>query len=123
MLKKVLNRQKKAKDRLDESADDSKLTATEKQQIAHDWEEIKVEKDSIVKQANVYGVSTTNYVNAYNTLSNYINGLSLNSQITTTINKNTFNSTFNSYYSQRQTVLNDIATKTKSMQIPLLMEL
>lgn len=110
---KGIEQAEKAKDRLDEIADDSKLTATEKQQIARDWEEIKVEKDSIVKQANVYGVSTTNYVNAYNTLSNYINGLSLDSQITTTINKNTFNSTFNSYYSQRQTVLNDIATKTK----------
>ena len=110
---KGIEQAEKAKDRLDEIADDSKLTATEKQQIARDWEEIKVEKESIVKQANVYGVSTTNYVNAYNTLSNYINGLSLNSQITTTINKNTFNSTFNSYYSQRQTVLNDIATKTK----------
>ena len=110
---KGIEQAEKAKDRLDEFADDSKLTATEKQQIARDWEEIKVEKESIVKQANVYGVSTTNYVNAYNTLSNYINGLSLNSQITTTINKNTFNSTFNSYYSQRQTVLNDIATKTK----------
>lgn len=110
---KGIEQAEKAKDRLDEIADDSKLTATEKQQIARDWEEIKVEKESIVKQANVYGVSTTNYVNAYNTLSNYINGLSLNSQITTTINKTTFNSTFNSYYSQRQTVLNDIATKTK----------
>ena len=110
---KGIEQAEKAKDRLDEIADDSKLTATEKQQIARDWEEIKVEKDSIVKQANVYGVSTTNYVNAYNTLSNYINGLSLDSQITTTINKNTFNSTFNSYYTQRQTVLNDIATKTK----------
>lgn len=110
---KGIEQAEKAKDRLDEIADDSKLTATEKQQIARDWEEIKVEKESIVKQANVYGVSTTNYVNAYNTLSNYINGLSLDSQITTTINKNTFNSTFNSYYSQRQTVLNDIATKTK----------
>ena len=110
---KGIEQAEQAKDRLDEIADDSKLTATEKQQIARDWEEIKVEKESIVKQANVYGVSTTNYVNAYNTLGNYINGLSLSSQITTTINKTTFNSTFNSYYSQRQTVLNDIATKTK----------
>ena len=103
----------KAQGKLDEMASDSKLTAVEKQQIARDWEEIKLEKDSIIKQAKVYNVSTTSYVNAFNTLNNYISGLSLSSTTTTNINKDTFNSTFNAYYSQRQVVLDNIATKTK----------
>ena len=102
-----------AQTKLNEMASDSKLTSLEKQQVSRDWEEIKVEKDSIIKQANVYGVSTTGYLNAYNTLNTYISGLSLSSSITTNINKDTFNSTFNSYYVQRQNILDTIATKTK----------
>lgn len=110
---KGLEQAEKTKEQLDEFSDDSKLTFSEKQSVSRTWEEIKVEKDSIVVQAKVYNVSTTNYINSYNTLSVYINGLSLDNKLTTSINKDTFNSTFNSYYTQRQNVLNNIATKTK----------
>ena len=102
-----------ATSKLNEIASDSKLTASEKQQVSRDWEEIKLEKPSIINQANVYSISTTAFTNAYTALETYVGTLNLTSTATTTITPSDFKSKFNTYYTQRQAILDEVAKKAK----------
>ena len=102
-----------ATNKLNEIASDSKLTASEKQQVSRDWEEIKLEKLSIINQANVYSISTTAFTNAYTALETYVGTLGLTSTATTTITPSDFKSKFNAYYTQRQAILDEVAKKAK----------
>lgn len=97
-------------------ASDSKLTPVEKQQVFADFEEIKKEKVSIDKQADVYGVSKANFTNRYNELNTYLygsSGLLTSMNTTSNIVRTDFTTKFNNYYTERQNVLDLVASKTK----------
>ena len=95
---------------------DDKLTPVEKLQVDNIMQQIIKEKSSIVTQAQVFAISTTDYVNKYNVLYNYIygtNGLLANINITSDIIRTDFQGYFNNYYISRQNVLNIITQKSK----------
>lgn len=95
---------------------DDKLTPVEKLQVDNIMQQIIKEKSSIVTQAQVFAISTTDYVNKYNVLYNYIygtNGLLTNKNTTSDIIRADFQGYFNNYYVSRQNVLNIIIQKSK----------
>lgn len=95
---------------------DSKLTPVEKLSLDVKGQEILKEKTSIINQANTYLVSTSDYINKFNQLNTYLydsGGLLINKTITSDINRTTFNSNFNNYYSSRQIVLDGVALASK----------
>lgn len=97
-------------------ASDSKLTPVEKQQVFADFEEIKKEKVSIDKQADIYGVSKSNFTNRYDELNTYLyggSGILVTMNTTSTIVRTDFTTKFNNYYTERQNVLDLIASKAK----------
>ena len=105
-------------------ASDSKLVATEKQQVKKEWDIIVSEKPTYVTQAGTFGVSTTSYVAAYDALNAYLNVTIITPNITpllasltatSDIDSATFRSTFGTYYTARTALLNSIATATKTI--------
>lgn len=105
-------------------ASDSKLVATEKQQVKKEWDIIVSEKSTYVTQAGTFGVSTTSYVAAYDALNAYLNVTIITPNITpllasltatSDIDSATFRSTFGTYYTARTALLNSIATATKTI--------
>lgn len=96
---------------LTEYASDSVLTAVEKKQVKREWDGIVAEKAGINAQATALGVTTenTNYNNAYNTLNTYITPLLSDLTTPSNIVGSTFRSTFSSFYTARQALLNKIS--------------
>ena len=100
---------------LTDIASDSKLTATEKQQTKKEWDIIVSEKPLNNASAAKFGVATTSYDAAYNTLNTYITPLLASLSTTSNIVGATFRSTFKSYYDARTNLLNAISAKAKEL--------
>lgn len=92
-------------------ASDSKLTATEKQQVKLEWDVIAAEKVGINAQATAFGITTenTSYNNAYDALNTYVTPLLSSLTTTSDITGSTFRTNFSNLYSARQALLNKIA--------------
>ena len=89
-------------------ANDNKLTASEKQSLKKEYDIIIAEKPQIQEQANIYGVSTTAYINAYNALIIYTNPLLVNLNTTDDIVGSVLRNTFNNYYTAKVNLLKAI---------------
>jgi len=95
-------------------ASDNILSPIEKQAVKREWDDIVNEKQKILDQAYpYYDVSTTAYTNAYNALNTYITPLLSNLNTDSTIDGPTFRSKFNTYYLERQNLLNSIAEQAR----------
>lgn len=93
---------------------DSKLTPLEKQLLKTEWDSIANEKGNYEAQASNYGVSSTNYTAAFNTLNTNIPPLLSNMSTTSTIVRATFQSWFATYYTRRSELLKAISDSQKS---------
>lgn len=96
-------------------ANDNKLTAQEKQQTKKEWDVIVSEKPKNDASADKYGVSKTNYGNAYNALSSYITPLLSSLNTTSDITGTDFRAKFKAYYDARTDLLNAISAKAKEL--------
>ncbi|MEJ5316787.1 MAG: LamG-like jellyroll fold domain-containing protein [Tenuifilum sp.] len=95
-------------------ASDNILSPIEKQAVKREWDDIVNEKQKILDQAYpYYDVSTTAYTNAYDALNTYITPLLSNLNTDSTIDGPTFRSKFNTYYLERQNLLNAIAEQAR----------
>lgn len=92
-------------------SNDNKLTPSEKQLLKKEYDQINAEKPQLVIQAGTYGVSTTNYVNAYNSLVIYTNPLLVNLNSTSDIVGTVLRSTFAAYYTGKVNLLKAITDK------------
>lgn len=101
--------------KLEDIADDNKVTPDEKKQVSQEWEVIKVEYPKIVNEATKFGLTYSDYKLRYDTLNGYITPILSNMVSTTSINRTTFKSNFVNYYNSRQDILNSISTKTKEL--------
>ena len=118
----AINNAQKAQEDADEAnaklsdiSNDNKLTPDEKSSSKKEWEEIKSEYNTNLSQAQLYGVSYTDYTAKYNSLSTYITPLLSNLNTTSDIVGNTFRQKFKDYYDSRQNLLNDISAKAKEL--------
>jgi len=98
-------------------ASDSKLTPAEKKITKKELDGIVAEKSGINSQASELGITDENntYDNAYNALNTYITPLLSSLTTTSNIVGSTFRSTFSTFYSARQALLNkisDVASKS-----------
>lgn len=100
---------------LSDIANDNKLTAQEKQQTKKEWDIIVSEKPLNDASADKFGVSKTEYTNAYNALSTYITPLLQSLTTTSDIVGSTFRATFKNYYDARTELLNNISAKAKEL--------
>ena len=105
----------KANSLLADIANDNKLTAQEKQQTKKEWDIIVSEKPKNDASADKYGVSKTNYGNAYNALSSYITPLLSSLNTTSDITGTDFRAKFKAYYDARTDLLNAISAKAKEL--------
>ncbi|MEY1640494.1 LamG-like jellyroll fold domain-containing protein [Tenuifilum osseticum] len=95
-------------------ASDNILSPIEKQTVKREWDDIVNEKQKILDQAYpYYDVSTTAYTNAYDALNTYITPLLSDLNTDSTIDGPTFRSKFNTYYLERQNLLNSIAEQAR----------
>ncbi|TDX83995.1 coiled-coil domain-containing protein [Epilithonimonas xixisoli] len=90
---------------LSDISNDNKLTAQEKQALKKEYDIILAEKPQLQAQATTYGVSVTNYVNAYNNLVVYTNPLLVNLSITSDIVGTVLRSTYSTYYTAKVNLL------------------
>lgn len=104
-------------EKLAEMSDDNKLSPIEKQNTKKEIDVIISEKDSLIAQAKLYGVTYDNYTNKYNTLINYITPLLSDLNSTSTINGVDFRNKFKEYYNSRQDLLNGVYAKIKELSI------
>lgn len=100
---------------LSDIANDNKLTAQEKQHTKKEWDIIVSEKPLNDASADKFGVSKTEYTNAYNALSTYITPLLQSLTTTSDIVGSTFRTTFKNYYDARTDLLNNISAKAKEL--------
>ncbi len=99
-------------------ADDNKLSKGEKSSVILDYSTLVNEKSILDAQADAFAVSRTAYDTALTTLTTYITGLSpaYNSLTQdTVIDGPTFRTRFSDVYAARQTMLNAISTKAKTL--------
>jgi len=69
---------------------------------------------TITQQANLFGVSSTNYVNSFINLSTYLSTKIVDTTTSTTgIVRNDWNTVWNNYYAERTNILNSISEKSK----------
>lgn len=97
-------------------ASDNILSKSEKPVVVMDYNAIINEQSGITTQATSYGVSSTAYASAVSALSSYLTALSppyTTFTSDTVITGTTFRTNFNNVYTQRQIVLNAIASKAK----------
>ena len=112
--------------KFDEITEDGKLNALEKRFVQSEWDTIVAEKILISNKATLlleklcyycaqpHWTDTHSYTPAYDALSTYIATLSLSSNITTVIDRTTFNATFKLYYDKKAIILEDIAVAEES---------
>ncbi|GEM_PF-2331220 len=97
--------------RVDSMSSDSKLDRVEKIEIVREWKVLTDERAGILGQAAALGVPTGGYEAAHSALSTYLTSLEYTDYTKdNTVVRATFNTNFASLYSQRQAVLNAIAT-------------
>ena len=95
-------------------ANDNILTPSEKQSTKKEWDIIVGEKSVVESQANTLGVSTTSYVNAYNSLNSYITPLLADLTVNSAIVGSDFRANFKNYYDAKIALLKAVTDKLKS---------
>lgn len=95
-------------------SNDNILSPSEKQSTKKEWDIIVGEKSVVESQANTLGVSTTSYVNAYNSLNSYVTPLLANLTVNSTIVGSDFRTTFKNYYDAKIALLKAVTDKLKS---------
>ena len=95
-------------------ANDNLLTPSEKQSAKKEWDIIVGEKAVVESQANTLGVSTTSYVNAYNSLNSYITLLLADLTVNSAIIGSDFRANFKNYYDSKIALLKAVTDKLKS---------
>lgn len=103
---------KAASDRLTGWASDGVISPPEKLTLKQEAKDLASEKVEIIANAGKYGIATTGYVNAYNA---YLGELNYHSTATpeNIAIRTTFATYQAAYYNARQSILDQIAAKTK----------
>lgn len=103
---------KAAGDRLTGWASDGVISPPEKLTLKQEAKDLASEKVEIIANAGKYGIATTGYVNAYNA---YLGELNYHSTATpeNIAIRTTFATYQTAYYNARQSILDQIAAKTK----------
>lgn len=103
---------KAASDRLTGWASDGVISPPEKLTLKQEAKDLASEKVEIIANAGKYGIATTGYVNAYNA---YLGELNYHSTATpeNIAIRTTFATYQTAYYNARQSILDQIAVKTK----------
>lgn len=100
---------------LSDFSDDGRLTTLEKISIRTEWGDIIDEYPAILASADAINVNTTyttQYTDSFYDLSTYIDGsLNLYADVTTTIDRTDYDTTFRYYYSSRTELLNRVSLK------------
>lgn len=96
-------------------ASDNKLVPSEKAAVKKEWDIIQSEYTKNLAQGNVYGISTSSYTSAYNSLSGYITPLLSSLTTTSDIVGTTFRSMFKAYYDANVDLLNAVANKINAI--------
>ena len=100
---------------LSEISSDARFTPVEKQAVRKEFDVIAAERTRITDEATKFGVSSTAYTTAFNTLSTYITPLLADLATTSVIVGITFRANFLAYYNARQDLLNAITTAAKAL--------
>lgn len=101
---------------LDDISDDDKLTPSEKKQLRLIVDDIKQVDTDIKARAAKYEVSTTEYDKAYKELvTDYINDLLADHDVTSNIVRTEFNRKFNEFFAKRAQLDTSIAIAAKSV--------
>lgn len=103
---------KAASDRLTGWASDGVISPPEKLTLKQEAKDLASEKVEIIAQAGKYGLTTTGYVNAYNAYLGELNYHSTATPENISI-RTTFATYQTAYYNARQSILDQIAAKTK----------
>lgn len=103
---------KAASDRLTGWASDGVISPPEKLTLKQEAKDLASEKVEILAQAGKYGLTTTGYVNAYNAYLGELNYHSTATPENISI-RTTFATYQTAYYNARQSILDQIAAKTK----------
>ena len=114
-IDKVEQQAKESLDKIDEMAKDNKLVPTEKKQIELEINQIKVEHTNYMFESNKFGLPNTTYDEKYKYLINYVAPYLTDMTVTSEINRVAFKSAFESYYIQRQELINSISSKAKAL--------
>jgi hypothetical protein len=104
-----------ALDKLEDLADDSKLTATEKSMVKKEWEAIQSEKPTMVQQAAIFELSSSDYTAKYDLLDAYISPLLVDMSSTSDISTNNFSMMFMKYYDARNLLVKNIMDRSKGL--------
>lgn len=102
---------------VNEMSSDNKLSPIEKQQAKKEWDIIVAEYPQNLSKATAYGVATTTYTNAYNTLNTYITPLLSNLGTTSDIAGTTFRANFKNYYDAEIKLTGTIYDKVKESAV------
>jgi len=116
--------------KFDDILADGRLTTVEKMQLKAEWIRIQSEYARIVLHANDYNTIDrdskqhttailTIYMNAYNALSTYIPLLNLDSEKTTVVDREVFNTRFRNYYDAAVAILNEISNVLRYSSLQL----
>ena len=92
-------------------ASDNKLVPSEKTAVKKEWDIIQGEYTKNLAQGTTYGISTTVYTSAYNSLSSFITPLLASLTTTSDIVGTTFRSMFKAYYDANVDLLNAVSNK------------
>lgn len=99
--------------RLTSISSDSKLDRSEKADVERAWEAVYAEHAGLVSQASSLGVSYSDWENRYYELQSYLSAIPGwgNHGTDSDIDRGTYNTRWNNYYSARQALLNAFAAK------------
>lgn len=100
-----------AQNLINDIANDNKLTATEKQSLALEFNRIKTEYNQNHSIATTLGLNVTTYQTVYNNLNSYITPLLANLTITSDIVGTTFRTNFQNYYNVNIAIVTAIENK------------
>lgn len=116
-IDKVQEQANESTQKLEDIANDNKITPDEKTQVSQEWETINGEYPKIKNEAVKFGITPTDYNLRYDTLNGYITPILSNMLETTAINRTQFKANFVNYYNSRQDLLNQINTKIKESAV------
>ena len=104
-----------ALDKLDDIADDGVLTPQEKLPLNREWQSIIREYPELVTEADFYGISTTDYDDAYTQLFNLIDPRLQDLTTNSNVDPIAFNNRFYNYYDERYKLSRLITDETKKL--------
>ena len=99
----------KALQQLTDLATDSIITPAEKVQLKDEMANIKVDYSTVKARAQLAGVDATAFDAAYSTLLVYTNTILASMTTNTSVDKTTYNTNFNAYYTERTKLLDAVS--------------